>query len=121
MRRSIWTAERSAPFGGLIGAVQDGGRNADFFLGGPFGGSFGGLIDNVHFIGAALPIGALSAAKPLEALAALDLFEIDAVSTYALNKSISPVQARFAEETADLGSVSIPLALPAVDADFRIV
>jgi PKD repeat protein len=107
--------------GGLAGAIQEGGRNADFFLGGPFGGSFGGLIDNVHFIGAALPIEAISAAKPLEALAAINLFEDDAVSAYALSKSVSPVQARFAGEPADSGAVALSLAPPAVDADFRIV
>lgn len=49
---------------GLLGSVQIGTPN-EFYIGGPFGDSFGGQIDNVHFLGEALSVKSFSAADPV--------------------------------------------------------
>ena len=51
--------------GGLIGAVEIGDLRSALHIGGPFGDSFGGLIDNVHFIGEAMSGANVRAADPI--------------------------------------------------------
>ena len=57
---------------GLQGDVQTGSTTTDLFLGGPFGGSFGGLIDNVHFVADALTGSEIAAGDPLSAWTAAE-------------------------------------------------
>ena len=74
---------------GLTGAVQIGGVSSDFYIGGPFGDSFGGLVDNVHFLGEDLSAGNMAAANAIaawersgarsDAVVAADLLGIESV------------------------------------------
>ena len=67
---------------GLDGATMTGASTNDLYLGGPFGGSFVGLIDNVHFLGDALTSSQLSKNDPLTAWAQDAALSSPAVSSY---------------------------------------
>ena len=63
---------------GLVGAVQNHGAGADFHIGNPFGGSFVGLVDNLHLSNTALSVNTLSTgalATPHSEFAALSAFD----------------------------------------------
>lgn len=67
---------------GLQGQIQVGTSNTDLFLGGPFGGSFGGLIDNVHFVADALTGSEIATSNPLDAWTKTEALSNPTLSDY---------------------------------------
>ncbi len=76
---------------GLEGAIQKGGTGADVYLGGPFGGSFGGQIDNLHISNKALDAASLTTGVLATAHAEFaSLSQFDPVSAFAAAHSAAP-------------------------------
>jgi Right handed beta helix region/PKD domain/Concanavalin A-like lectin/glucanases superfamily len=66
---------------GLVGAIQKGSGNSDLYLGGPFGGSFGGQIDNLHISDATISTSVFTSgilATPHSDFDSLTQFEVTA-------------------------------------------
>jgi Right handed beta helix region/PKD domain/Concanavalin A-like lectin/glucanases superfamily len=92
-----------ASVGGLQGAIQKGSGSADLYLGGPFGGSFGGQIDNLHISDTAFSTAALTTGTLARAHSEfISLTQFDPVAAYVANHGASP-------------QVSMPAPLPHVD------
>ena len=72
---------------GLDGASQLAATTADLYLGGPYGGSFTGLIDNVHFFGDALSASQIASGDPLAAAAHDAAVSSSAISSYLQSSS----------------------------------
>ncbi len=77
---------------GLKGAVQTAATGADLYLGGPFGGSFGGQIDNLHISNTALDATTLSKGTLATAAAEFaSLTQFDPVASFVASRAASPV------------------------------
>ncbi len=127
-----------ATIAGLEGEFQQGTRAANFIIGGPYGNSFDGKIDNVHFFGEALPgtalkpgSGFLAAAKAniADTTARLSdaaaLIETSPVEAFATARSATP-EATTSLDDADGASASLISGLldfnnQLPDADFRLI
>lgn len=68
---------------GLAGALQPGQSNSALYIGAPFGGSFVGLIDNLHYVADALSPKHLAAVDPLQAWAKDTISSNTAVADFA--------------------------------------
>jgi hypothetical protein len=122
--------------GGLEGAFQQGYKGAGFNLGGLYGLSFDGKIDNVNMFGESMPASALAlggsfmshvnagnAASAAKMAAAASLIEDSHLDTFVAATSSSPTATveHVAESSADHG-----FSLPSVnhiqlDSDFRLI
>jgi Right handed beta helix region/PKD domain/Concanavalin A-like lectin/glucanases superfamily len=79
---------------GLVGGIQKGASGADLYLGGPFGGSFGGQIDNLHISDAAISTTAFTSGKLATASVEFaNLTQFDPVATFVASASASPLAA----------------------------
>ena len=121
--------------GGLEGAFQQGYKAAAFNIGGLYGLSFDGKIDNVNFYGEALPASALAPgaslmsrvnAANLESAAKMSaaavLIEDNDVATFVAAKTAAPAPSVEQLHEASSDHVFVPTVLPVLpDADFRLI
>ena len=106
--------------GGLADAVEIGTVANDLYLGGPFGGSFGGLVDNVHFLGESLLARDVAAANPLAAWARTGAAASPVVTGYLAGlDSVDLTATMTPTEIADLFSNSYSGLLSGTD--FQII
>jgi PKD domain/Concanavalin A-like lectin/glucanases superfamily len=115
-----------ASLGGLKDAVQVGTKGADLYIGGPFGGSFGGQVDNVHVIGEAMSQSLIASADPYKALndfhGIKDLVQQNDVSTYVDNHAPSLAQGiDYSSPTFDAGHVNLASLNMITASDFMLI
>jgi hypothetical protein len=121
-----------ASIGGLEGAFQMGTRAATFNIGGLFGRSFDGKIDNVSFFGDAMPTSYLAPDSSFSAkintaktnIKASSLIESSPVEQFVAGKTPPPAP-ELDDANIDPGLAHIQAALPSsaigLDSDFRLI
>jgi hypothetical protein len=118
-----------ASIGGLEGAFQMGTRAATFNIGGNYGRSFDGKIDNVSFFGDAMPPSYLSAESNFSAKvnqakaskASASLVETSPVEQFVAGKTPPPAPELDSDEgLADIQSL-LPSSAIGLDSDFRLI
>jgi parallel beta-helix repeat protein len=121
-----------ASIGGLEGAFQMGTRAATFNIGGLFGRSFDGKIDNVSFFGDAMPTSYLAPDSSFSAkintaktnIKAASLIESSPIEQFVAGKTPPPAP-ELDDANIDPGLAHIQGALPSsaigLDSDFRLI
>ena len=94
-----------ASIGGLTG-IKEAATNANLYVGGAFGGSFTGLIDNVHYISDALNSTQISTGDPLTAWAKSGADSNTAIASYI---TTHPIVAEAPWTAGDISSATFAL------------
>lgn len=106
---------------GLNNAVQTGGKGADFYLGGPFGGSFSGQVDNLHLSNIALSEKAMTTGTLAQAHVDFGtLSAFDAVTDFVASRTLAPTTPVTAP-LADFDSQALALLPHIAITDFMLV
>jgi Right handed beta helix region/PKD domain/Concanavalin A-like lectin/glucanases superfamily len=115
-----------ASLGGLKDAVQVGTKGADLYVGGPFGGSFGGQVDNVHIIGEAMSKTMIATADPYKALndfhGIKDVMQQSDLSAFIDNRShVGAHGIDYSSPTFDAGHVALASLSMITPTDFLLM